>query len=137
MLRPPPRKVPFRSPQPAEARRVWCPSCDAVCHVSTRAISLRCPVCTGPLTPSDLKLPHSIEGEVTVIGRVSIPRAMRLTGRLTCAELSSEGQFRGQARVGGPVELRAKSLTQGVIVCRSLQMEPGARFRAEASIGEV
>ena len=137
MLRPPPRSSPRRSPTPTASRRVWCPKCDHMFDASAKALSLRCPRCTHGLVPRDVDLTESVNGDISVNGRVNVPTSMKLIGRLTCAELTSNGQFSGAARVGGAVRLEADSFTHGEIVCRSLHMSKGARFHARAVIGAM
>lgn len=127
----------LQPPQPAEMRRVWCPSCDHQFLASSRAMSLTCPQCTKPLKPKDVHLNCSVRGDVSAIGRVTIPQAMELSGRLLCVELESSGVFQGQARVGGPIRLHPGSSTTGQLNCRALRVEGGASVRISASIGTV
>ncbi len=116
-------------------RRVWCPSCDYEFQASGRAMTLRCPVCTHGLRLGDLILTQSIHGAVTVIGQVTIPRSMALSGSLVCVELVNDGAFDGQARTGGAIELRPGSYTRGSLTGRTLQVHAGAAVRAQATIG--
>lgn len=138
MLRPPPRlDAMLRPPQPQALRRVWCPECDHTFDVSARAMSLRCPHCAAGIEPADLELQASVQGDVKVIGHVTIPAEMEMRGRLLCVQLTSDGRFSGRARVGGRVCLRPGSETHGELAALSLDVECGARLRVRAAIGHM
>jgi hypothetical protein len=137
MLKPSLTTQQLRPPQPPETRRVWCPICGSVGHVSVRAISMRCASCTAPLQPGDLEVGESLQGDLTVLGHVSVRPQMAVVGRLTCGELTNEGEIRGAVRVGGCVDLRQGSRTTGQLVCQSLHITRGARLRVLAAIGTL
>jgi len=137
MLKPSLTTQEFRPPQPLATRRVWCPVCGHVGHVSVRAISVRCASCTAPLQPGDLEVGESLRGDLTVLGHVTVRPQMAVVGRLVCGDLTNEGEIRGVARVGGRVDLRPGSRTTGQLVCQSLHIARGAKLRVLAAIGTL
>jgi cytoskeletal protein CcmA (bactofilin family) len=104
-------------------------------HASRKAISARCPNCTGPLQFQDYTLTTPHHGELATLGEIHITAACSLQGRLVCGRLINAGRLEGNVVVHGQVELQPQSQTTGHLNARSLTVQRGAVLLARTAIG--
>ncbi|MEM6749528.1 MAG: polymer-forming cytoskeletal protein [Planctomycetota bacterium] len=134
-LKPPLTSWKPQGPKPADARQHACPYCGASFTLSRKAVSVRCPGCTRPLSFEDMDLQGRVEGELSTMGRVTLVDHAEMVGRLTCGSMTSQGRFDGTLQVLGNATLAPGSLTSGQVRARALSVAAGATLRGRVDLG--
>lgn len=92
----------------------------------------------GDITSADgLRLDGTIEGNITVKGKVVIGKAGAINGVLNCPDADIEGKFTGKLFVSGLLTLKSSAVIEGEVHTKKLSVEPGAVFNASCEMGNV
>lgn len=118
-------------------RRLACPHCGAAFDAPRRAISIRCPACTGQLQLQDAVLSSTVQGTVRTLGHVRIARRGSVTGQIECGCLQVDGAMNAAALVHGPSTFTPKSRATGSLRTRSIVVAPGAVLDLDLIVGDT
>ncbi len=121
-----------RPPEPAQ--RLECPHCALEFDAAQRAVSLRCPRCSGQIQLQNAILTGIMTGNVSTLGQVRITRRGTVRGKIECGSLLVEGGLVGNVRVRGVARIDSKGSLAGSLSASSIVIEAGARLDCQLDI---
>jgi Integral membrane protein CcmA involved in cell shape determination len=88
------------------------------------------------LTPGDIRINGTLEGNISVKGKIVIGETGRIVGNIICKQCDVIGLVEGNINAQDLLSLKASSNVIGDMLCSKLSIEPGARFTGKCDMNQ-
>lgn len=87
-------------------------------------------------TSGDIRIDGTLQGNITVKGKIVIGETGRIVGNVTCKQCDIIGYVEGNIAVSDLLSLKASCNVLGDMVCSKLSIEPGAKFTGKCDMNQ-
>lgn len=88
-------------------------------------------------TNGNIRIDGELTGTIKSSGKVVIGETGKVDGEIICQNASCSGNIKGKITVSELLSLQSSATVNGDIVTGKLQIEPGANFSGNCSMGAV
>jgi hypothetical protein len=112
-----------------------CVHCGHVLYVPPKVLRMRCPKCSVDLPAKDIHLTGEIHAEqVLTAGKIVVGADGRVSAQLVACSVDIAGMVLGTVLASHTCRLRATAKVAGNLLCRHLQIDPGARLEGTVEL---
>lgn len=118
------------------SRTIRCPQCQRALVVARKAISVRCPHCTCPMSLEDSIFTGLASTSVATLGRIRVTRQGVVQGRISCSDLTLEGQLSARVHAFGCMHIRNGGCYNGDANVDTLRVDRGGTYNGYLILGK-